>query len=238
MARIVALLAPWIVVLAVLAAAQHTTGDTVRTTADRDGAATTLASDAATASATIPAGAPSDMAGEGSSVPAPADVPATAVRLVRDAVTGRHAGATTAIDVAVPEAPRSLGADQWLVRVHAVVLRGDTRRWRSATHEVWAVPLGMSGEQVVSLDTPWPVATTRPRVARGRWTSEVVDQKAVRTALREAGLRPAGNLAAERHPQVPYIIRVRTAGAQGRHVWLRTAPTMQVLGTRGSEAVE
>jgi hypothetical protein len=224
--RIAALLAPWIVALAVLAAAPHTTGTTpVRDTGGRDA---------------TPAPAPSHAAPAPSAsadATAPADATAAAVRLVRDAVTGRRSGVTTAIDVAVPEEPEALGADQWLIRVHAVVLRGDARRWRSAVHEVWAVPIGISDGHAIALEEPWPVANEHARVTPGRWDAEAVDEAAVRSTLRAAGMRPAPDLAAERHPQIPHVIRVRVAGPGARHVWLRTTPSMHVLGA-GAEAVE
>lgn len=218
--RAAALLLPWLIILAVLGA---------------------RAADMATDTTTSPGGGPSPASAarspghlaEAGDPPAPADqMGALAVRLVRDALTGRRADGTTAVDVATPESPRALGSDQWLVRVHVVVLRGDARRWRSATHEVWAVPVGLRPAGAVGLERPWRVATDHPRVRSGRWSAASVDEAAVRVALRGAGLRAAEALDAERHPAIAGIVRVRAAdGGRTTRIWVRTTPTAQVLGT-------
>jgi hypothetical protein len=161
----------------------------------------------------------------------PDGVAATAVRLTRDALTGRDGTVTTAVDVAIAEPPLPLGPDQWLVRVQAVVLRGDTRRWRSATHETWAVPVGVRHEAHVGLEAPWRVALEEPVVTRPDWQAATVDERAVRSALRTVGARGAPDLAAQQHPALPHVIRVRIAGPEpAGHIWLTTEPTERVLG--------
>lgn len=176
---------------------------------------------------------PAGTAPPGAEVGADALLGATAVGLVRDTVTGRRGGRTSALDVAVPEPPRPLAGDEWLVRVHVVVLRGDARRWRSATHEVWAVPLGVVDGRPVGRDRPWRVDAGTPRVDAGRWTPATVDEHAVRAAVRATGARPATDLAAEQHPTAAEIVRVRVTGAgPARRVWLRTDPGVAVLGAR------
>jgi hypothetical protein len=75
------------------------------------------------------------------------------------------------------------------------------------------------------------VATQDSRITPGRWETAAVDDDAVRSALREVGAQPPDDLHAERHPVIMDIIRVRVAGgAPVRHVWLRTTPTVHVLG--------
>jgi hypothetical protein len=243
-ARAAMLAAPWVIVVAVLVSPLRTTGSQatgVTGPAQPSPTATGAASPADTASppgvaspadTASPAGAaPPGVAPPGVTPPAPGSAGATATRLVRDALTGAHAGRVTAVDVAVPEAPRWLGAGQWMVRVHAVVLHGDAQRWRSATHEIWAAPLGMHSGRLVGLDHPWRVATDDARIAPSRWEPAAVDEAAVRSALRTVGAQPAGDLHAEQHPAITDIIRVRVAGgARQRHVWLRIRPTVHVLG--------
>lgn len=222
-----ALLLPWLLAAVVV----------VTATAGPPGAPDATASDetgAAQPPGAADAGArPAGTAPPGAEVGADALLGATAVGLVRDTVTGRRGGRTSALDVAVPEPPRPLAGDEWLVRVHVVVLRGDARRWRSATHEVWAVPLGVVDGRPVGRDRPWRVDAGTPRVDAGRWTPATVDEHAVRAAVRATGARPATDLAAEQHPTAAEIVRVRVTGAgPARRVWLRTDPGVAVLGAR------
>ena len=177
-------------------------------------------------------------ASEPGATPVPAGAAATAVRLVRDAVTRRHADTSAALDVAVAEPPRPLGTNQWAVRVQAVVLRGDARRWRSATHEVWVVPVGLHAGRPVGLDHPWRVATEAPTIMRESWNAAAVDQPAVRSALRAIGVRAGHDLQAQQHPTLPNIIRVRVIdGGQTRRLWLTTRPAVRVVGaTEGATA--
>jgi hypothetical protein len=232
--RAAALVAPWLVVLAVLAAPARTSGTSPRRTGQP---AVHVAPSPADDWSPEPANAPrepddtfTDSAAR-ATPPVPAGIAAAAVRLVRDAVTGRRAGATAAMDVAVPEPPQPLDSDQWLVRVQAVVLRGDARRWRSATHEVWAVPVGLRAGQAIGLDHPWRVATETPRITPGDWAATAVDDDAVRAALHAVGAQPAQELGAQQHPTIAHVIRVRVADAERtRRVWLTTEPTMRVLG--------
>jgi hypothetical protein len=163
---------------------------------------------------------------------------ATATALVRDAITGRHGDTTRAVDVATAERPRPLGGAHWLVRVRAVVLRGDARRWRTATHEVWAVPMATRAGRVVGIDRPWRVAVERPRIATTGWSAAEVDHAAVTAALRQVDARPADDLDAEQHPDLAGIIRVRTAADGGAHVWLGTQPDLHVLGAGDRRAAE
>jgi hypothetical protein len=167
----------------------------------------------------------------GATPPTPTGIAAAAVRLVRDAVTGRRAGATAAIDVAVPEPPRPLNSHQWMVRVQTVVLRGDARRWRSATHEVWAVPVGLRAGRAVGLDHPWRVSIETPLIAPVDWSAATVDEDAVRAALRAVDARAAQDMGAQQHPTIADVIRVRIADTeQARYVWLTTQPAIRVLG--------
>ncbi len=158
-----------------------------------------------------------------------------AVRLVRDAVTSTGDGTATALDAAAAEPPDPLGDDLWIVRVHAVVLHGDRRRWRSASHEIWAVPVGRRNGAVVGLDHPWRVADGADRIVDTAWEPAAVDLDEVRTALRRAGIPAVADLRAERHPQRVALLRaVIGAGPHQRHVWLRTTPVLEVLGHLGS----
>ena len=217
-ARAGALVAPWLVALAVLVSSTGTTDP---------------AADATPPVAPQPPPTPEGTA----TSPVPAGAAATAVRLVRDALTRQHAGASAAVDVAVAESPQPLGADQWAVRVQAVVLRGDARRWRSATHETWVVPVGLHAGRPVGLDHPWRVATEDPAVTPVRWSAAAVDERAVRSALRTIGVRAARDLHAQQHPALAHIVRVRVAdGYQIRHLWLTTRPTVHVVGAPAGTA--
>lgn len=232
--RAAALVAPWLVALAVLAVPARTNStrspradppavDVVPSQADdwsSQPAATARNRDDAPANSVA-----------GATPPTHAGVAAAGVRLVRDAVTGRRAGTTAAIDVAVPEPPRPLNSEQWMVRVQTVVLRGDARRWRSATHEVWAVPVGLRAGRAVGLDRPWRVSIETPLIAAVDWSAATVDEDAVRAALRAVDARPAHDMGAQRHPTIADVIRVRIADAgHARYVWLTTKPTIRVLG--------
>jgi hypothetical protein len=248
-ARAIALVAPWLVALAALAAptgrASHQPGpvapDGRQTSADArpdhgvtppasEIAAAASVSEIAAAASASETGAPApSMAADAG--PVPPGTAATAVRLVRDAVTGRHGDTTAAVDVAVAEAPRPLGPDQWLVRVQTVVLRGDARRWRSATHETWAVPIGLRSGTPVGLDAPWRVAIDDPVITTAEWGAADVDEDAVRSALRSIGARAAQDMHAQQHPTLTHVVRVRVAEAgRTRRVWLTTHPTVRVLG--------
>lgn len=161
---------------------------------------------------------------------APATPPAaagpTAVRLVRDALT--HTGArSTAVDAAAAEAPVALDTDTWVVRVHTVVLRGDRRRWRTATHEIWAVPVAVRDGGVVGRDEPWRVATVDDATAPVAWRPSDLGGRAVRDALRDAGIPGASTIRVQQHPTLDAVVRVTTAG---RHVWMRTDPELGVIG--------
>lgn len=163
----------------------------------------------------------------------PPGVGPTAVRVVRDAVT--RAGATsTALDAAAVEAIEPLGADMWAVRVHAVVLRGDRRRWATATHEVWAAPVGRRGGGIVGLDRPWRVATLDAPVTPTSWDAADVDRRAVAAALDAAGIGHGRALRVERHPRVPGI--VRAVVGDGRPVWVRLEPAPTVVGHHAGTA--
>jgi hypothetical protein len=155
----------------------------------------------------------------------PAGVGPTALRLVRDAVT-RTGARTSALDTGAVERPTPVATELWLVRVHAVVLRGDRARWRSADHEVWVVPVGRRGDALVGLEQPWRVATGAARTATTAWRPTTVDAGAARTALRRVGI-VVDRIHAQRHPRVRTIVRVRTGR---RWVWLRTTPRLTVLG--------
>ncbi|HEX6254726.1 MAG TPA: hypothetical protein VFZ70_02850 [Euzebyales bacterium] len=157
--------------------------------------------------------------------PAPAGIGPTALRLVRDAVT-RTGAQTSALDTAAVERPTRLAAGVWLVRVHAVVLRGDRTRWRSADHEIWAVPVGRRGGDLVGLEQPWRVSAAPTRTATTAWRRTTVDTAAVRTALRRAGF-DAARVDVRRHPTLDAILRVRTDHGW---VWVRSTPRPGVLG--------
>lgn len=170
---------------------------------------------------------------DGPQPPAPAAAEPLAIRLVRDAVTRTGTATTTALDTAAAEPARAVaGAGAtWIVRVHAVVLRGDRRRWRSSSHEVWAVPIGRRDGAVVGLDTPWRVASGDPRRLEPAWQPANVDVDAVRGALRRAGIPGPKDLVVERHRSLPGVLRAVDETRSGRaHVWLRTSPSLAVLG--------
>jgi hypothetical protein len=233
--RAAALVAPWVLVVAVLASPLRTPGTTATTGSQASGG-TASGGTAATRSSAAPSAAET-ASPAGAAPPAPAGAGATATRLVRDAVTGRNEGTTTAIDVAVPETPRWLGSQVWLVRVHAVLLHGDAQRWRSATHEIWAVPMGVQAGRLVGLDHPWRVATDDSRIAPAHWEPATVDEATVRAALLTVGAQPVHDLHAEQHPEVAEIIRVQVAvGTHRHHVWLRTTPSVRVLGAPAAPA--
>jgi hypothetical protein len=236
--RIAALALPWVITLGALVAtagigdppADHVGGRRSSGVAAADGAPR-------------PGGVQPSAADHGSEgEPAAADTAATGARrppdgltgvaigLVRDAITARHGDTTRAVDVATAERPRPLERGHWLVRVRVVVLAGDTRRWRSATHEVWAVPVAARAGGVVGVDHPWRVASERPRIVPTGWHTAEVDRSAVTAALRRIAARPADDLDAQRHPDLTGIIRVRTAADDGAHVWLGTEPDVHVLG--------
>lgn len=163
--------------------------------------------------------------------PPPAGVAPTAVRLVREAVTRADGPATSAVDVAAAEHPHAVADGAWLVRVHAVVLHGDRRRWRRSTHDVWAVPVGQRAGRLVGLERPWRVATVDGRVVRTAWRAATVDPTTVRAALRRAGMRPPAEragLTVERHPTDPTIVRASVGDDVA--VWLRQGATLEVLG--------
>jgi len=157
----------------------------------------------------------------------PAAVGPTAVRLVRDAVT-RAGPRSMALDAAAAETVDVLTDDTWAVRVHAVVLRGDRRRWRTARHEIWVAPVGLRDGRVVGLDRPWRVATVDGGIARTSWTPADVDHRVVRGALDDAGIGHDGALVVQQHPALPSVVRVITADA--RRLWVRLAPTAAVVG--------
>jgi hypothetical protein len=162
----------------------------------------------------------------------PAAVGPTAVRLVRDAVT-RTGARSMALDAAAAEAVDTLAANTWAVRVHAVVLRGDRRRWHTATHEVWAVPVGMLEGRVVGLDRPWRVATIDDGIASTTWDRAGVDADAVRGALDDAGIPHGDDLVVQQHPTLPSIVRVTTRGDS--RVWVHLAPEPVVVGREDGE---
>lgn len=233
--RAVGLVAPWVITLAVLLAT-FSAGDASRlpagdrvVVAGRDGPRSAPTQPPSPARRSGP-----DAGGQRT----PDGVAAAATGLVRDAITGRHGDTTRALDVATAERPRPLGDDHWLVRVRVVVLRGDARRWRTAAHEVWAVPMAVHTGRVVGVDRPWRVAVERPRIAATRWSAAAVDHAAVAAALRQIDARPADDLDAQQHPDLAGIIRVRTAADGGAHVWLGTQPDLHVLGAGDRRAAQ
>ncbi len=156
---------------------------------------------------------------------------AVAVRLVRDAVTSTGDGVATALDAAAAEPPDPLHDDTWIVRVHAVVLHGDRRRWRSATHEIWAAPVGRRDGAIVGLDHPWRVARGADRIVELAWQPADVDLDEVRAALRRVGLPATADVRVERHPHLASVLRAVVGQEPGEHhVWLRRARTIEVLG--------
>jgi hypothetical protein len=176
------------------------------------------------ASTSVPTAAPADRDGPG---PPPA-APPVAIGLVRDAATTAGAGSTTAVDTASAGRVEPLGDGTWLVRVHAVVLRGDRRRWRSARHEVWAAPIGRRGGAVVALDRPWRVAVVDATPHPPRWSAAGGDVAAVRSALRDAGLPAGRDLRLQRDPTLPGVVRAVTGASSA---WLRAGAQPRVLGT-------
>jgi hypothetical protein len=234
--RAIAIALPWLVTLAVLAATTRTgdapAGPPPAAPASEAGG---QPPEGLTATATPDSdGHPPDDAGapsapDGDQRP-PDGLAAIATGLVRDAITGQRGDTVRAVDVATAEPADPLGGDHWLVRVHAVVLRGDTRRWRSAAHEVWAVPMAARAGQVIGVDRPWRVSSGRPRITVSGWVPASVDRAAVADALHRGGTRPADDLDPQRHPDLGGIIRVRTAAGGGSHVWLATEPRLHVLG--------
>jgi len=151
----------------------------------------------------------------------------TAVRLVRDAVT-RTGPRSMALDAAAAETADVLTDDTWAVRVQAVVLRGDRRRWRTARHEIWVAPVGLRDGRMVGLDRPWRVATVDEGIAPLRWTPADVDHRVVRDALDDAGIGHDGALVVQQHPALPSVVRVTTA--DDRRLWVRLAPAPAVVG--------
>lgn len=230
--------APWVVLmaLAVTGAAGPST-----TTTSTDGAGTAAAAThrpvAPTDGTATPSAGPPVDPRSGDAPPAsdarpegdasPAAVGPTAVRVVRDAVT-RTGARSMALDAAAVEAVDTLAAGTWAVRVHAVVLRGDRRRWRTASHEIWVAPVGLHDGRVVGLDRPWRVATLDGDIAQTTWGRADVDTRAVLRALDEAGIARGDDLVAEQHPTVPSIVRVTTTGT--RRVWVRLTPEPVVVG--------
>jgi hypothetical protein len=196
---------------------QGATADSATT----DGAATdgAAASDAVTA----------DVAPTGHRPPATAE--ATAVALVRDALTRSDDGGATAVEIAVPDGGEQLGEGAWVVRVRAVVLRGDGRRWRTARHEVWAAPVEVRTGEGVALDRPWRVHTGAQPVERPEWRALDGTVAGLDDALRRAGLAPT-DVSPQRHASVPHLLRVR-ARADDRpvDVWLTKAGGLRVLGS-------
>jgi len=158
---------------------------------------------------------------------APPAVGPTAVRLVRDAVT-RAGARSMALDAAAAEAADVLADDTWTVRVHAVVLRGDRRRWHTARHEVWVAPVGLRDGHVVGLDRPWRVATMDDGIAPLSWTPADIDHRAVRGALDDAAIAHGGALVVQQNPSLPSVVRVATT--DGRRLWVRLDPEAVVVG--------
>lgn len=225
---VMAVVAPWALLAVALVAAPAPDG-TVH--AAPSGSATAPAGPAATAppaDATAPAPARPATATAAAPPEAPAAVAPTAVGMVRDAVTTASDGVTTALDSATPERPRRLGDGTWLVRVHAVVLRGDRRRWRSAQHEVWAAPVGSRDGVVAGLDRPWRVAVAAADREPPAWRPATGDLPAVRAALRGAGLPTGPGLRLERDPALPAVVRAVTASSSA---WLHVGGRPRVLGT-------
>lgn len=160
-----------------------------------------------------------------------------AVGLVRDAVTQVVGDTTTALDTAAAEPGRRLADATWVVRVHAVVLRGDRRRWRSARHEIWAVPVADRNGVVVALDRPWRVRSGDPPTADVKWEPADADIGGVRGALRRAGLPAPPDIDVERHPSLSGVLRATApARSGGGHVWLRSTPSPAVLGRNPAAA--
>jgi hypothetical protein len=204
-----------------VAVAEHTAADAGRRPAPRTG----------TEDARSTSDGERTTVGDDDRRPVPAGVGPTALRLVRDAVT-RSGARTSALDAAAVERPVRMSDGLWIVRVHAVVLRGDRTRWRSADHEVWAVPIGRRGGHLIGLERPWRVSAAPTRTATTAWRGTTVDAAAARAALGRAGVDVA-RVEAQRHPTVRTIVRVRTG--QG-WVWLRTAPRLAVIGSDATVA--
>jgi hypothetical protein len=157
----------------------------------------------------------------------PDDAAPTAVRLVRDTLT-RAGDRSVALDIAAAEKAETLTAGTWAVRVHTVVLRGDRRRWHTATHEIWVAPVGLREGRMVGLDRPWRVATVDDAIASTTWDRARVDIRAVRDALDDAGIGYGDDLVVQQHPAAPSILRVTTNGT--RRVWVRLTPEPVVVG--------
>lgn len=218
--------APWVLALALLAMRGPGLDHAAPPGAAPDGDSTVIPSDIPTAVAgsDIPTG---DADGR-----AAVTAEATAVRLVRDAVTRRRGDRVTALDVAAPERARPLEPAVWMVRVHAVVLQGDRRRWHSAAHEIWAVPISTADGRTVGLEHPWRVAQSDGGVEAGPWQPAEIAEGQVHAALRAAGLQPADDMPIERRPGMTGVLRagIVTDGVSG-HAWLRTGPPLEVLGS-------
>lgn len=177
---------------------------------------------------------PADPA-DGNDHGAPAAAGPVAVGAVRDAVTSTGDTTSSALDVAAAEPARRLADATWIVRVHAVVLSGDGRHWRSANHETWVVPVGSRRGTVVALDRPWRVAHGAPPSTQVRWEPTDVDIDDVRVALRRAGLPAPSDIAVERHPVLTGVLRATAHSRDGTsRVWLRSTPRLAVLGDRAA----
>jgi hypothetical protein len=133
-----------------------------------------------------------------------------------------------ALDVAAAETADVLTDDTWAVRVQAVVLRGDRRRWRTARHEIWVAPVGLRDGRMVGLDRPWRVATVDEGIAPLPWTPADVDHRVVRDALDDAGIGHDGTRVVQQHPALPSVVRVTTA--DDHRLWVRLAPAPAVVG--------
>lgn len=231
---LVAVVAPWVLLAAVAAAGRVNDSDATPAAAAPSPAAapapTVAAAPAPTAAPATPAPNDPPAAAAPTEVDPPAAVVPAAVGMVRDAVTTASGDVTTALDSGTPEQPRRLADDTWLVRVHAVVLHGDRRRWRSARHEVWAAPVGRRGGGVVGLDRPWRVAIADRKRVRRTWQPATGDLPAVRRALRDAGLPAGPRLRLERDPALPAVVRAVTGASSA---WLRAGSRPRVLGTEG-----
>lgn len=225
---LVAVVAPWLLVAAVLAVDPGTGGGADAAPPVAAPEPPTAASTAAAPSEVVPGLPERTTTDPEGSDDAPAAVAPTAVGMVRDAVTTASGDVTTALDSATPERPRRLDDDTWLVRIHAVVLRGDRRRWRSARHEVWTAPVGRRDGAVAGLDRPWRVTVAGPARERPSWRPATGDLPAVRRALRDAGLPAGPGLRLERDPALPAVIRAVTGSSS---TWLRAGSRPRVLGT-------
>lgn len=254
-AMIAALVLPWCIALVMLVASPPTHASkqrpgTAAGPADPpiDVAATTEPDPATGSTPTAAPGSGSssnDVDDDARPIPATRtpEVDAVAVAMVRDAVTAVDGDDATALDLATAGTGTPVGADTWIVRVHAVVLRGDRQRWHTAAHEVWAAPVGMRAGRATALDRPWKLDDGGPPSRPPRWAPATVDvdPDALRAALTAAGYRPTAT-ALERHPSVPDLVRAEVRGSDdgaGRvHVWVRTTPTVAVLGMVDDQATD